>query len=80
MPLAQSRPAERGRARPVLQTAQPPERLPFGRHGKSTGLAVSGLSPRGDGDTRGIEPRAHRHDGPARERPGTRPGNRTLGA
>jgi hypothetical protein len=46
-----------------LQTAQPAERLPFGRHDKSTGLAVSGLSPQGDGDARGIKALAHRPTG-----------------
>jgi len=30
--------------------------------------------PRGDGDACGIEPQAHRPDGPARERPSARPG------
>jgi PKHD-type hydroxylase len=29
--------------------------------------------PRGDGDARGIDRQAHRHDGPAWERPGARP-------
>jgi len=62
-PLALPRLAERGRTRSVLQTAQPAVRLLFGRHDKSTGLAVSGLSPRGDGDACGIEPQAHRPTG-----------------
>jgi hypothetical protein len=62
-PLVRSRRAERRHAQPVLQTAQPAERLLFGRHGKSAGLAMSNLSPRGDGDARGIEPRAHRQAG-----------------
>ena len=60
MPHAQSRAAERGRARSVLQTAQPSERLLLGRHDKSTGLAASGLNPLGDGDACGIEPPADR--------------------
>jgi len=72
-PLAQPRTAERGRLWSVLQTALWLAPQPFGRHGQSTGLAVSGLSPRGDGDACGIEPHAHRHSGPARERPGARP-------
>jgi len=62
-PLVQSRLAERGRAWPVLQTAQPTQRLLFSRHDKSTGLAVSGLSPLGDGDACGIEPQARAQAG-----------------
>jgi hypothetical protein len=62
-PLARSRAAERGRTQSVLQTAQPTVRLLFGRHDKSTGLAVSSLSPRGDGDAGGIEPPVHRQTG-----------------
>ena len=35
---------------------------PFGRHIAPTGRNMSGLSPRGDGDARGIEPLAHRQE------------------
>jgi len=72
-PLAQSCDAERAQTWSVLQTAQPTEPLLFGRHDGSSGLVVSGLSPRGDGDACGIEPQAHRQGGPARERPSARP-------
>ncbi len=62
-PLAQVRRAERGQAWSVLQTALRLAPQPFGRHVEPTGLNVSGLSPRGGGDARGIEPLAHRLTG-----------------
>jgi len=62
-PLAQPRRAERGRPWSVLQTALRTVPQLFGRHDKSKGLAVSGLSPRGDGDAFGIKPNAHRQTG-----------------
>ncbi len=43
-PLAQCA-ALNARIWTVLQTAQPAERPLFGSHNKSSGLAVSGLSP-----------------------------------
>jgi len=62
-PLAQSLAAKRGRAWSVLQTAQPTVQLLLGKHDESSGLAVSGLSPRGDGDACGVEQQAHRQTG-----------------
>ncbi|WP_457324337.1 hypothetical protein, partial [Roseateles sp. P5_E11] len=64
-PLAQPSRAERGQVRSVLQTALRHVPQPFGRHMPPAGRHVSGLSPLGDGDARGIEPRAHRQRGPA---------------
>ena len=46
-PLFQPHTAERGRAQPGPRWGQSPQR--FGRHGESTGLAMSGLSPLGAG-------------------------------
>ncbi len=70
MPLVQGVPW------PALQAALRLAPQPFGRHIQPTGLNVSGLSPHGDGDACGVEPHAHRHDGPAWERPGARPATR----
>ncbi len=62
-PLTQSCGDERAPSWSVLQTAQPTERLLFGRHNKSAGLIVSGLSPRGDGDAWPLDRQAHRQTG-----------------
>ncbi|KQV60988.1 hypothetical protein ASC95_06095 [Pelomonas sp. Root1217] len=59
-PLVQSRRAERGQARSVLQTALRLEPQPFGRHMPPTGRHVSGLSPQGDGHAWRIDRQAHR--------------------
>ncbi len=61
--MVELKPLVQGLPWPVLQTAQPTERLLFGRHMPPTGRRMSGLSPRGDGDAYGIDPQAHRQAG-----------------
>ena len=78
-PLVQSGAAERGRARPALQAAQPTERPLFGRHAKSTGLAVSGLSPEGDGDACRFDRHAHAQAGRLGSGPALGPKTRSDG-